>query len=374
MSRLPRNSSSPVEFIETAPIAPINPPVRLGIISTARITRRWLGALPNSKTAVLHGVASRDLDRAKEWRREAEVECETYGSYDDLLADDAIDAVYIPLPNGLHAEWCERALQAGKMVFCEKSLVANPEDMKRVRTAVKETGGWLEETYQYRHHPLFAFACDTVQTGRLGPIRRGVAHFSFKLDDPANVRWDRDLGGGSIYDVGCYCVGVLRHTLGEEPSRAKAKVEWFDGPTGKVDQKVEAELEFPSGAKGLVKCGFNNPRFVSQWAVIGERASLHCLHDFAWTADEQTGLQQLSIAEFDNTGAGALTTNQVVENHTFAVQESLDVYTRMIDESCARWKAGEPPRFGVVEAEKNLRTLWAIIKSGETGGDWVDVE
>src|SRR5690625_3641095 len=197
--------------------------VRWGIIGNARIAREELiPAIKEANNAELTAIASRSPAAAKD-------AAETYGfrkfhdSYDALLRDPDVDAVYIPLPNGLHAEWTVKAARAGKHVLCEKPAALTSVEAQRMVEACRVNGVVFMEAFMYQFHPQHQRVRAIVASGEIGQVRLMHSRFAFQLGDPGNVRFDKKLGGGALYDVGCYCIHSSRHILGVEPSGVYAQ-------------------------------------------------------------------------------------------------------------------------------------------------------
>jgi len=213
--------------------------VAWGVVSTAHINRLVLAGARASAEADVIAVASRDEARAQAYAREHGIE-RAYGSYEALLADPDVEAVYISLPNAPHVEWSIRALEAGKHVLCEKPLSRHPEEVERAFDAADRAGRLLMEAFMYRHHPQTLRLQELVDGGAIGALRLIRATFSFPLVDGANVRLRRDLQGGALMDVGCYCVSAARLLAGE-PERVHA--EQVLGGDG-VDVRLAATMRF----------------------------------------------------------------------------------------------------------------------------------
>ena len=230
--------------------------VRWGILSTARHGAiSWIPALKQTKRGELVAVASRHEDRAREFAAEHGIP-KAYGSYEAMLADPEIDAIYIPLPNHLHKEWTIRAAEAGKHVMCEKPLGLDAAEAEVMVAAARQAGIIFAETFQWRHHPQGQTARDLVRAGRIGTLRLIEAGFSFMLNRPDDVRWNPDMGGGALYDVGCYPISLARYITGQEPAAVTAQAHW--GKSG-VDDSVVATLEFPGDVLAVINCGFHPP-------------------------------------------------------------------------------------------------------------------
>ena len=182
-------------------------PVRFGLLSTAPINAELVGAARRSGLAEVVAVASRDRARAAAHAREHGIP-RAHGGYDALLADPDVEAVYVSLPNALHAEWSTRALEAGKHVLCEKPFSRHPDEVERAFDAAERAGRWLTEGLTSRHNLQAPRVVELVEGGAIGELRALTATFTFDLDDPGNTRMRSELGGGALMDVGCYCVST----------------------------------------------------------------------------------------------------------------------------------------------------------------------
>ena len=239
-----------------------------GIISTAHINRLVLAGARESDQVDVVAVASRDQSRAEEYAREHGIE-RAYGSYEALLADDDVDAVYISLPNSLHVEWSILALEAGKHVLCEKPLDRRPEEVERAFDAADRAGRILMEAFMWRHNPQTAKLVELVGAGAIGELRLVRSAFSFNLDEPENVRLAADLDGGALMDVGCYCVSGSR-LLGGEPESVYG--EQVTGASG-VDVLFAATMRFPGDVLAQFECGFVLPDR-DELEIVGSEGSL----------------------------------------------------------------------------------------------------
>ena len=224
--------------------------VKWGILSTADINRKLIPGAHASPKVDLVAVASRDQARADAFATTWEIE-RAYGSYEALLADPEVEAVYIPLPNTLHVEWSIRALEAGKHVLCEKPISLHPNDVERAFDAADRTGRLLTEAFMYRHNPQTKRLKQLVDDGAIGDLRLIRSTFSYSLYDESNIRLVPELEGGALMDVGCYCVSGAR-LLGGEPETVYGQA-WF-GPTG-TDWTFAATLRFPGDVLCTFDCG-----------------------------------------------------------------------------------------------------------------------
>ena len=219
--------------------------VRWGVLSTARIaTEKVIPGIRRSATGEVVAIASRDVGRARAAADELGIP-RSHGSYEALLADPAVDAVYVPLPNHLHAEWSIRALEAGKHVLCEKPLALSAADAGRMADAATASGRLLMEAFMYRHHPSWIAVQELVAGGRIGRLQAVDSWFSYFLDDPANIRNVLEYGGGALYDIGCYSVSLSRLLFGAEPDEVSAAI--VRDPVSGVDILTTGHMTFPGG-------------------------------------------------------------------------------------------------------------------------------
>ena len=242
--------------------------VKWGFLSTANINDKLLPGAEASPDVELVAVASRDLGRAEAYARERGIE-RAYGSYEDLLADPKLEAVYISLPNAMHVEWSIQALEAGKHVLCEKPLSRHPEDVERAFDAAEKAGRILMEAFMYRHNPQTKRLKELVEGGAIGRLRLVRAAFSFPLDDAANVRLNDELEGGGLMDVGCYCISGSRLLAGEPESVYGEQVA---APSG-VDELFTGTLRFAADVLAEIDCGLVLPER-DELEAIGEEGSI----------------------------------------------------------------------------------------------------
>jgi xylose dehydrogenase (NAD/NADP) len=243
-------------------------PLRLGILSTARINRRILPPARESDLVEVVAVASRDGGRAAAYAEQHEIPRVREG-YEALLADPEVDAVYIPLPNALHVEWTKRSLEAGKHVLCEKPLTDAPDDAEALFDLAEERGLVLAEAFMYRHNPQTRRLEALVREGAIGRLQLVRTSFSFRVEGEANIRLDPSLGGGSLLDLGTYCVSGARLLAGEPESVLGRQT---IGPTG-VDDLFTGSLVFPEGVHAVFDCGLRMP-FRGTLEAVGTEGSL----------------------------------------------------------------------------------------------------
>jgi xylose dehydrogenase (NAD/NADP) len=239
-----------------------------GFLSTARINRLVLAGARESDRVDVVAVASRDRERAEAYARENGIE-RAYASYEALLADTGVEAVYISLPNSLHVEWSIRALEAGKHVLCEKPLSRRPAEVEKAFDAAEQAGRVLMEAFMYRHNPQTARLKELVDSGAIGTLQLVRAAFSFPLADAANVRLSAALDGGSLMDVGCYCVSGARLLAGE-PERVYG--EQVVGASG-VDVLFSGTMRFPGGVVAQFDSGLRMPNR-DELEAVGDAGSV----------------------------------------------------------------------------------------------------
>jgi D-xylose 1-dehydrogenase (NADP+, D-xylono-1,5-lactone-forming) len=243
-------------------------PVRLGVLSTANINQKVLEGAVASDRVEIAAVASRDQDRADAYARTHGI-ARAYGSYDALLADPDLEAVYISLPNSLHVEWSIRALEAGMHVLCEKPLDRRVAEVERAFDAADRAGRLLAEAFMWRHNPQTARLRELMASGAIGELRQIRAAFSFTLTDEQNIRLRADVDGGALMDVGCYCVSGVRLLAGEPEAVCGTQL---TGPTG-VDVRFAGVLRFPDDVIAQFHCGFDLPA-ESRLEPIGSEGSI----------------------------------------------------------------------------------------------------
>jgi predicted dehydrogenase len=316
-------------------------PVRWGILSTARINELFLDGVASSDEVDVVAIGSRDLERAAQFAGEHAIE-RVHGSYEALLADPEVEAVYIPLPNSLHVEWTLRALESGKHVLCEKPLSRHSDPVEHVFNEADRHGLLLMEAFMYRHNPQTRRLQELVAGGAIGRLRLIRAAFSFNATDPSNIRLSAALDGGALMDVGCYCVSGAR-LLGGEPERVFA--EHALGGDG-VDVVMAATLRFPGEVIGHFDCGLALASR-DELEVVGEDGSLFV--DDPWHA--RTPLIELRR-------------DDGVERIEHEPEDSY----RLEAENFSRAIRGEAePLLGRADALGQARTIEALYRSAETG-------
>ena len=315
--------------------------MRLGILSTAHINRLVMPPAHASEKVQLVAVASRDLARAEEYARKWEIP-RAYGSYEALLDDADVDAVYISLPNTMHCDWSVKAVEAGKHVLCEKPLSRHPEDVERAFDAAESAGRLLTEAFMYRHNPQTARLLQLVGEGAIGEPRVIRAAFSYTLYDPENIRLRTDVEGGSLMDVGCYCVSGSR-LLGGEPAAVYGQA--YIGPTG-TDWVFSGAMAFPGDVFATFDCGTCLPER-DELEVVGSGGSLFL--DDPWHC-------RTPVIEVRRDGKVDRTELDPVDSYRLELENLSDAI------------AGEAPLLlGREDAVGQARALEALHRSAESG-------
>jgi predicted dehydrogenase len=223
----------------------MNKKVQWGVLGVARIAvRKVIPAMQRGEWSQVAAIASRDLVKAQQVAEQLGIR-KAYGSYEEILADPDIEAVYIPLPNHLHVPWSIKAAEAGKHVLCEKPVSLTVEEAISLLKTRDRTGVKIEEAFMVRTHPQWSRALELIRTGKIGPVRSVTGFFSYDNRDPKNIRNILIYGGGALMDIGCYLVYTSRLIFGEEPTRVSALV--MEDPEMLTDVITSAILHFPSG-------------------------------------------------------------------------------------------------------------------------------
>lgn len=263
--------------------------IKWGILSTARIAvEKIIPAIQKSSNGEVYAIAS-SSGKAETLAEKLHIPV-SYNHYEELLADPNIDAVYIPLPNSMHAEWTIKAANAKKHVLCEKPAGLDPYEVEEMLGACKRNGVHFMEAFMYRFHPQHEKAKEIINSGTIGDIKMMRAFFSFYMDDRAgNIRLDSQLGGGALYDIGCYCINSLRYILDEEPIQMKLL-----GELNKegVDTTAAVVLEFPSNIHASFMCSFD-ATFKDEYEIIGTKGSIRVPHAYRPDLNAGNGMVQL---------------------------------------------------------------------------------
>lgn len=267
--------------------------VRWGILSTADIGMgRVIPAIQRADNCEVVAIASRDTARAAAAAEELAIPA-SYGTYEELLEAGNVDAVYIPLPNDMHAEWVIRAASAGKHVLCEKPLALSVAQAERMADACHDAGVKFQEAMMYRNHPMWVVAVRLVRTGRIGDLVAVQSWFSIHNDDPRNIRNRAENGGGAVMDLGCYNISVARLLFGAEPERVESVVR--RDPETAVDVVSSVLLEFPDGGQSTFTCSLR--AHAEQWVqIVGTAGRIELAVPFNPQPDGETSIRVATSA------------------------------------------------------------------------------
>ena len=314
-----------------------------GLLSTARINRALIPPLRASKRNQLEAVASRTKDSADNYAREWKIP-RAYGSYEELLADPEIDVIYNSLPNHLHAEWTIKAVEAGKHVLCEKPLALSVEDVDAIKDAAQKHGRIVTEAFMYRHHPQTLKVVDLVRSGALGTVKLIRGSFAYMLSRESDVRMQFELGGGSIWDVGCYPISFARMLMGEEPLEVFG---WqVIGPTG-IDETFVGQMKFTNDIYMQFDSSFVT-HFDNYEEIIGTEGILHIPHPAKPETEDKIYLTRDDKIETIEIKADML--------YLYEVEDMADAIL-----------LGHAPRISLQDSRDNVKTILAFLESARTG-------
>jgi D-xylose 1-dehydrogenase (NADP+, D-xylono-1,5-lactone-forming) len=317
--------------------------VTWGILSTADINRKLLAGAAESDEVEIVAVASRELGRAEEYARQWGIE-RAYGTYDELLADPEVEAVYNPLPNTMHVEWSIKALEAGKHVLCEKPMDRDPAAVERAFDVADRTGLLLAEAFMWRHNPQTKRVVELLAAGVVGELRLVRSAFSYAKFDVDDIRLRPDVQGGGLMDVGCYCVSGSRTLVGDEPVAVSGHA--YVGPTG-TDWVFAGVLRFPGDVLATFDCGTAlAPR--DELEAIGTEGALFL--DDPWHC-------KTPVIEVRRNGA-------TVERIEVPFEDS---YRLELEDLCRAIRQGGRPLLGREDAVAQARTIDALFRSATEG-------
>jgi xylose dehydrogenase (NAD/NADP) len=319
-------------------------PVQFGIIGAGRIARNaFAPALAKATGAELAAVASRDLGRAKSLKPER-----AYDGYEALLDDPDVDAVYVATHNGLHRELTIAALERGKHVLCEKPLACNAAECAEMVAAARQHRRHLVEAFMYRFHPRIAAAKAKVDTGEIGEVKCVEAAFSFRLSNDTDIRWNAAWGGGSLLDVGCYCVNACRFFLDGMPRTVTTFATFH--PVHDVDVSLHGVLDFDDGRYGVVSCGFD-AGFRDRVLVCGTEGTL-----------------TLPLAFCSSRVPTKLITGDVDESPREQAFDPVDTFQLEIEDFAHAIRTGTTPLLEPEEGLRNALVMEALLRSARAGG------
>lgn len=320
--------------------------VRWGLLSTANINRRLIPAIRMSARGELAVVASRSQEKADAYAAEWEIS-KTFGSYEAMLESDDVDAVYIGLPNHLHAEWSIKAMQAGKHVLCEKPFAVTVEEVDAVTAVSQQTGMRVAEAFMYRHHPQTKIVGEWLRNGRLGDVVLFRGHFSFQIESRGDVRLVPDYGGGSLWDVGIYPLSFAQFVMGGPPQQVWGR-QWL-GESG-VDESFAGQMDYGNGRIAQISSGFRIP-FHTWIEIIGSKGRLTLSRPFVGLDD---GRRQLLFHHPDDT-----IEEIPVPEKALYLGEVEDMHAAILD--------GTANYLTLAESRNHVRTALALYESARSG-------
>jgi predicted dehydrogenase len=325
--------------------------VSWGVLSVANIgVEKVIPGMQGSALCSIDAIASRDLGRAKDVAAKLKI-AKAYGSYDELLKDPTIEAIYNPLPNELHMEWSIKALEAGKHVLCEKPIAMDSAEARKLADAAKATGKNCSEAFMVRFHPQWRRARDIVRSGEIGPVRAIQSFFSYFLTDPTNIR-NIAPGGGALYDIGCYPLLTARFIFDADPSRIVTSFDW--DPNFKTDRLVSALAEFPGG-RHLTFTAATQSTPYQRVVIVGEKGRIEIEVPFNAPPDRVVRIRVDNGKDLFGGGAR-------VEEFPIIDQYGLqgDAFSKAILD-------GAKPEFDANDAVINMRIIEAAFRSGKSG-------
>ena len=335
-----------------APTAPMARAVRWGVLGAARIAvRHVLPALRGSAGSSIHAIASRSAETAQQLARSFEIP-HAYPSYAQLLADPQIDAVYIPLPNDLHALWTIRALEAGKHVLCEKPLAMNLEQARSIQAAAQRSGCLVAEGYMIRFHPQWHRVRQLIQAGELGEVRAIQSYFAYDNPPGDNLRNLVGHGGGALYDIGGYAIVAARYVFAADPQRAIAAL--HREPAHGVDRLASALVCFGGGRQLSLVCATMLPRAQSL-VIHGSRARLTVETPFNPARERAC---RLLLDDGRDLDGGGLRVERIAPADQYQLQ--CEAFARAVLD-------GGGYRYGIEDAMVNVGTTEALFRSEQSG-------
>ena len=325
--------------------------LRWGVLSTASIgLKKVLPAMQLGQYSTVTAIASRDLVRAREAAADLGIG-KAYGSYEELLADPDIDAIYNPLPNQLHVPWTTKAAEAGKHVLCEKPLSLTVAEAKTLLAVRERTGVKIGEAFMIRSYTQWLRLRELLNEGRIGQLRSVMGFFSYFNNDPANIRNQVESGGGALLDIGCYCIHASRYAFSGQPSRVVGLME--RDPEMKVDRLTSALLDFPGG-QAVFTC---STQLVPYQRVhfLGTKGRIEIEIPFNAPKDRPT---RLFIDETGDVFGSGVVTEEFPTADQYTMQG--DAFSKAVLEG------GEVP-VPLEDAIENMAVIEAIFRSAETG-------
>jgi predicted dehydrogenase len=333
-----------------------NKKVRWGVLGAAGIaTRKVIPAMQKGKWSEVAAIASRDPRKAERTAKELGI-AKAYGSYEELLADPEIEAVYNPLPNHLHVPWTKKSAEAGKHVLCEKPIAMNAEEARSLLAVRERTKRKIGEAFMVKTYPQWLRTRELIRAGKIGDLRAILTVFSYCNRDPENVRQKPEWGGGGLMDIGCYPITLSRFVFGEEPVRVTGTLE--RDPEFGVDRLTSAILEFRSG-QSIFTCGTQSA-YRQNMEFVGTKGRITV--EIPFNAPNDRPLRVI-VDDCRDLFGGGINVETIPASDQYTVQG--DEFSKAIREDTA-------VPVPLEDAIANMRVIDAIFRAGETG-KWEEI-
>jgi predicted dehydrogenase len=320
-----------------------NSKLRWGLLSTAKINRAVIPPIRASARGELAAVASRDLAKAQAYAAEWDIP-QAFGSYEAMLESDAVDIVYISLPNGLHAEWTIRCLAAGKHVLLEKPFTTTVAEAEQVMAAAARAGKIVAEAFMYRHHPQTLKVKELVDSGAIGEVQVVKGSFTFPLTREVDPRLDPAMGGGSLWDVGCYPVSLAQYIFGDKPREVFG---WQKPDPSGTDGIFVGQLRYANDRFAQFDCGFRSP-YRAHAEIVGSAGAIALTEPFKPSAEALLVLRRGDALE-----------RVAVDPQPLYEGEIEDIHAAILD--------GRPPLIPLPVSRDQIATLCALHDSAKSG-------
>jgi predicted dehydrogenase len=329
----------------------MNSKVRWGVLGAAKIAvEKVIPAMQQGTAAEITAIASRDLERARRAAHALGLP-KAYGSYEELLADEEIEAVYNPLPNHLHVQWTIKAAEAGKHVLCEKPIGLSVAEVKTLLTVRDRAGVLIQEAFMVRTHPQWLGTRELIRSGRIGPLRAIAGFFSYFNRDPANIRNQLEAGGGALMDIGCYPITIARFMFDREPRRCLGLLE--RDPDTRIDRLTSALLDF-AGGQAIFTCSTQLVPY-QRMQFFGTRGRIEVEIPFNAPPDRPV---RIFIDDGSDLFGGSIETREFPPCNQYTIQG--DLFSRAV--------RGELPQpIPLEDALHNMAAIEAVFRSAESG-------
>jgi predicted dehydrogenase len=325
--------------------------VRWGVLGAAKIAiEKVIPSMQHGEWIEVTAIASRDLQKAKQAAQALGI-AKAYGSYEELLADEDVEAIYNPLPNHLHVPWTIKAARAGKHVLCEKPISLNLDEARELLEVRDQTGMKIQEAFMVRTHPQWLGTLELIKQGRIGELRAVTGFFSYFNTDASNIRNKIEAGGGALMDIGCYPITISRFIFGEEPRRVATLIE--RDPAMKVDRLTSAMLDFPSG-QATFTCSTQLVPY-QRMHFFGTRGRIEVLIPFNAPSDQPT---RILIDDGSDLFGANIEVKEFPACDQYTIQG--DLFSRAVHENT------EQP-IPLEDAVKNMAVIEALFHSAASG-------